>query len=80
MPYAHLAVTMHTLRYWFLKQSTLREVLAMLCKIIRPLTSNPVYPVILVPEAINPEGAISYAMQNHVPTYQLPCVPGDTDS
>ena len=34
----------------------------MLCKIVRPLTSNPSYPVILVPEAINPDGAISYAI------------------
>ena len=35
---------------------------------------------ILVPDAINPGRAISYAMQNRVPTYQLPCVPSDTDS
>ena len=42
--------------------------------------SNPAYPAILIPEAINPGRAISYARQNRVPTYQLPCVPGDTDS
>ena len=29
---------------------------------------------VLVPEAMNPERAISYAMQNRAPTYQLPCV------
>ena len=52
----------------------LEEVLAMLCKFVRPLTSNPAYPVILVPEAINPEGAISYAMQNRSPTYQYPVI------
>ena len=32
------------------------------------------YPAILIPEAINPERAISYARQNGVPTDQLPCV------
>ena len=68
---------MYTWRYWFLK---LGELLAMPDKIIRPPSINPVYLAILVPEAINPKRAISYAMQNRVSSYQLSCVTGDIDS
>ena len=49
----------------------LEEVLAILYKIVHLLTSNPAY---LVIEAINPEGAISYAMKNHSPTYHYPAI------
>ena len=61
---AHLAVTLRTRRYWFLKQSTLRELLAMPCKIVADLAATL---AILVPEVINPGRAISYAMQNRTP-------------
>ena len=40
-------------------------------KIVRPPSSHSAYPAILVPEAINPERAISYAMQNRALTYKL---------
>ena len=60
-----------------MKQSTLGQLLVMTYKIVRPPSSNPAK---LVPDAINPGRAISHAMQNRVPTYQLHCVPGDTDS
>ena len=46
--YAHLGVTLRTRWYWFLKQSTMREQLAMPSKIVRPPSSNPAYPAILV--------------------------------
>ena len=65
--YAHLAVTLRYQRYWFLK---LGELLAIADKIVRPPSSNPAYPAIKVPEAINPERVISYAMQSRTPTLQ----------
>ena len=46
----------------------------MLCNIVCAFTSHPVYPAILIPEAINPERVISYAMQNRTPTYQYPVI------
>ena len=58
--------------------STLTELLVMPCKIVCPLTSYLAYSAILIPEAIKPERAISYAMQNCMPTDQSFCVPGDT--
>ena len=74
MPVKIVALTLRTRRYWFLKQSTLWEILAMSCKILHPLTSYLVYPSILILDAINPGRGISYAMQNCVPSYQLSCV------
>ena len=59
-----------TQQYWFLKQSTL----SILCKIVRPPSSNPAYPAILILDAINPERAISYAMQNRTPIKQYPAI------
>ena len=56
-----------TTPYLFPVQSTLREILAMPGKIVRSPSSNPAYPAILVPEAINPERGISYAWQKRVP-------------
>ena len=89
-------VTLHSRPYWFLKQSILGDLLAMLHKIVcpprsnpaypvilvstvrellvmpsktvRPPSSNPAYPAILVPEAINAERVISYAMQDRTRT------------
>ena len=46
----------------------------MQCKMVCQLTSYLLYPAILVPEAINPERAISYAMQNRAPTYKYPVI------
>ena len=59
---------LRTRRYWFLKQSIMGEPLAIICKIVRPPNSNPAYPAIQVPEAINPGRAISNDMQNRTPT------------
>ena len=57
-----------TRRYWFLKKSTLRELLAIANKIVRAPSSNPVYPAMKVPEVINPGRANSYAKRNRTPT------------
>ena len=44
------------------------ELLAMPGKIVRPPSSNPAYPAIKVPEAINPGRAMSYTRQSRAPT------------
>ena len=70
---ALLPVILRTWRYRFLKQSTLGELLAMPDKIVCPPSSNPAYPAILVPEAINLARVISYTMQHR-------SIPSDIDS
>ena len=58
------SLTRLTWRYGFLIQSTLRAISYTMQN--RTLTWQ--YPVILVPEAINPERVIRYAMQNRMTT------------
>ena len=53
--------------------STLRELLVMPYKIVRPPSSNAAYPAILVPEAISPGRVNSYTRQNCAyPAIQVP--------